>query len=458
MAATDAIVLAAGHGSRMGADKALLDLGGRRACDRVVSALVEGGCDRVVVVRRPEQESLEPWPEDLCDVVLVTTVDTDAMLTSLRAGLESLDSTSDRSLLVLPVDHALVDDEVVRAVVDDPADAAQVVLPVCGERVGHPIRLGAEVVHELAADAAEPVESLRDVIRRDRSRVRVVGVDSTWIWRDLDTPADLEAARGALAQGGRDVLAVMRRHRSRRAYSQLEVGSDQVRALVDTARHASTSSFLQGASIVAVRDRERIAKVAALCSDQRHIATAPVFLAVCADLHRAAKACERHGKNLFNEPLETFVQASVDAALVGQNLQLAAEAEGLGACMIGAARNHPVELAELLGLPPHVFVVFGMTLGWPEDDPLPRERLPLDAVLHDETYDVDRTDAALDRADEQLREWARRTNQRLPEGARRLNEERGYTDRLAYLFGGETPPKGREHLAEELRRLGFGQS
>ncbi len=246
----------------------------------------------------------------------------------------------------------------------------------------------------------------------------------------------------------------MARHRSRRAYLPDPVGEAQLAWLVDSARHASTSSFIQAYTVIAVRDPERKAEVARLCADQRHIHEAPVFLAICADLHKLELACARHGRRLHSDSLEIFVQATVDAALLGQNLQLAAESESLGACMIGAARNHPIELATLLGLPPHVYVAFGMTLGWAADDPVPRERMALGAVLHHERYETEDLEATLDEADQAMRAWARRTNARLADtGAAAVNEQRGWTDRIAHLFGGEHPPKGREHLLEQLRRL-----
>jgi hypothetical protein len=158
------------------------------------------------------------------------------------------------------------------------------------------------------------------------------------------------------------------------------------------------------------------------------------------------------------QSFELFLQAAVDASLVGQNLQLAAEAEGLGACMIGAARNHPEQLARVLGLPPHVFVVFGMTLGHPADDPLPRGRMPLGGVLHFDRYDVARTDAVLDGADDGMRAWARRTNAAgSGKKGRPVDEQKGWSDRMARMWGtGSDYVAARQVLVDELRRLGFG--
>jgi nitroreductase len=232
----------------------------------------------------------------------------------------------------------------------------------------------------------------------------------------------------------------------------------QLQRLVDAARHASTSSFLQAYAVVAVRDQAIKAECARLCAGQRHIVEAPVFFAICADLHKLAAACGRHGTNLQTQSFELFLQATVDAALFGQNLQLAAEAEGLGACMIGAARNHPIELAQTLGLPIHSYVVFGMTVGTAADDPVPRGRLPLQGVLHWDRYDPRRTDEVLDDADRAMQQWARTTNaERGGYQGRPVNESKGWAERMATLWGaGSEYAVARRELVTELRRLGFG--
>ena len=87
--------------------------------------------------------------------------------------------------------------------------------------------------------------------------------------------------------------------------------------------------------------------------------------------------------------LETFLVACIDVALAAQNAVVAAESIGLSTVYIGAMRNDPVRVAELLGLPPRAFVVFGLCVGYP--DPTARNevkpRLPQTTVLHHERYD-----------------------------------------------------------------------
>lgn len=444
-----AIVPAAGRGLRLGADKALVRLGGETAIERLATQVRAAGIERLLVVRRA---GADPLPA----AAAAQTVAVDGqgeMADSLRAALGGLSAEVDR-VVVCPVDHALVMAETFAALAGSlAAPDTGIALPVFRGRPGHPVALRRAVFAEIAA----PDATLRDVIRRDPARVRAVPSGNRWVLADLDHPDDLRAAEAALLAEPYSVVEQMHRHRSRRAYRPEPLLPGQLERLVDAARWASTSSFLQAYAVVAVTDPERKAEAARLCADQRHIHEAPVFLAICADLHKIATACAQRGQRVQAQSLELFLQATVDAALLGQNLALAAESEGLGICMLGAARNHPVELARLLELPPHAFVVFGMTMGHPADDPVPRIRMPLPGVLHRERYDAGAVPDVLAGADERMREWARRVNRE--QGGylgRPVGEKQGWADRMARMWGCDSAyARARAALREELRQLGF---
>jgi len=191
-------------------------------------------------------------------------------------------------------------------------------------------------------------------------------------------------------------LDALRSHRSIRHFTQAPVTDRELEAVITTAQRASTSANLQAYSVIVVRDQDKKIRLAELCSDQRQIVDCPIFLAHCADLNRAKMLCEAAGYEFAPKFIEHFLVAAVDATIFAQTALAAAEAIGLGGCMIGAARDHPFELAELLGLPPLVFVVFGMTLGRPDlaRTPRMRPRLPWDAVVHYERYDDTKWPAA----------------------------------------------------------------
>lgn len=445
-----AVIPAAGIGARMGADKALLELDGKLAIERVCATCHAAGIDAVIVVRRRGAQAL---PATL-PAAVVTVEPGGEMADSLRAAWSALPAAADR-VVVFPVDHCLVTADTVLALLASLDQfACAISLPLFRQRPGHPLAMRREVFAEIA----RPGATLRDLVRADASRVRALATANPWVTADLDEPSDLRAARSALRSLPYSVTEQMHQHRSRRAYRSDAVPQEQLARLVDAARHASTSSFIQAYSVVVVTDQARRAACAQLCGDQAHIVQAPVFAAVCADLHKLAMACGRHGRPLQSQSFELLLQATIDASLLGQNLQLAAESEGLGACMIGAARNQPREMAALLALPRACFVVFGMTIGVPADEPLPRVRMPLPGVLHFEQYDQQGIDAALAGADEQMRAWAERANREQGGyGGRPVDASKGWTDRMARSWGGDGGyAAARRSLLAELRELGFG--
>lgn len=181
-------------------------------------------------------------------------------------------------------------------------------------------------------------------------------------------------------------------HRSVRAYLPNALPEGTIEAAIAAAQSAATSSNLQCWTVIAVEDPVRRARLAALCGNQSHIGTAPVFLVWVADLSRLRRIAQNEGET--HEALdytEAFLIAAIDTALAAQNAVSALEAAGLGTVYIGGLRNHPEEIAEKLALPEGCVGLFGLCVGYP-DPAVPasvKPRLPQQAVLHRERYDLE---------------------------------------------------------------------
>jgi len=201
------------------------------------------------------------------------------------------------------------------------------------------------------------------------------------------------------------VIATQRQHVSIRSFENQSVASDLLETILAAGRRAPTSSNLQAYSVIVIHDPQVKQQLATLAGGQKHIETCPVFLAFCADIHRLGAACELHDVDMKNN-LETFLIATIDAALVGMSVQTAAESFGLGAVMIGSLRNDPQTVANLLALPSGVMASFGMCLGWPvkADIPPQKPRLPRDLVIHQEKYSTRDPGPLLKIYDQALRE------------------------------------------------------
>lgn len=430
-------------------DTALVDLGGVTAIERVVNTCVAAGASKVMVLRRA---IAAPLPAGI-EVEAITTGDKSDVSDSLRIALLKLPREAD-VVLIFPVGHALVEEDTVLALrARLQRDGCAIAVPTFRGDHGYPVAMTRSVFSEL--DLGVP--TLQDLVCRDAVRVAGVATVNHWVISDLRRPEDRSAARCQLSGQPWSTLAQMYRHRSHRSFRSDSVTDAQIERLVDAARHASTSSFIQAYAVIAVRDAELKQRCAVLCGGQRHVAEAPVFFAVCADLNKLARACADQGTIVRSDSFELFLQTTVDAALLGQNLQLACEAEGLGACMIGGARNQPIEMARALELPDHSFVVFGMAVGVAADDPPARGRMPLAGVLHWDRYDSSDILDVLRGADDGMRDWAKRCNaEQGGYNGRPVDEVKGWSERMARMWGGESAyAKAREALQEELRTLGF---
>ncbi|PJF44698.1 MAG: hypothetical protein CUN55_02660 [Phototrophicales bacterium] len=238
-----------------------------------------------------------------------------------------------------------------------------------------------------------------------------------------------------------ETIATLNSHVSIRDFRSTPIDDELLWQLLRAAQRAPTSSNMQAYSFVVIRNAETKARLAELAGNQRHIAECPVFICVCADITRIARACELHGTTLAQNTENTLV-ATVDAAIAGMSLAVAAESVGLGTVMIGGMRNHPREVAELLGFPKGVFVVYGMCLGWPAVYPPQKPRLPENAVVHFERYHPT-ADAVLQDYDRALAAHYRAQGRKTPDAA--------WTGVIAKKFSRPQRPD----LRAVLEELGF---
>ncbi len=180
-------------------------------------------------------------------------------------------------------------------------------------------------------------------------------------------------------------------HRSVRRYTEEPIPDSVLATLVAAGQAAATSSNLQSWSVISVDDPARRAEIAALCSNQKQVLTAARFLVFVADLHRIEQFTLAEGLPTDGlETVEMYTVAVVDAALAAERVVCAAEALGYGICYIGAMRNKPHQVAELLGLPTRTFAVFGLCLGRPAENANAaiKPRLLQDGVWFKESYGV----------------------------------------------------------------------
>lgn len=78
----------------------------------------------------------------------------------------------------------------------------------------------------------------------------------------------------------------LRAHTSVRAFTDEPVSQEDLEAIYESARAASSTCFLQVTTAIRITDKELKAKLAELAGNQKHIIAAPEFWVFCADYHR----------------------------------------------------------------------------------------------------------------------------------------------------------------------------
>jgi nitroreductase len=145
----------------------------------------------------------------------------------------------------------------------------------------------------------------------------------------------------------------------------------------------------------------------------------------------------------FSGWAEQLLVATVDTALVAQSVMLGAESAGLGGVFIGGIRNDPDLVCELLDIPEHAYPVFGMCLGFPDDDPAPKPRLPVDAVFHQDRFPKTQNRNALAAYDRVIQNYYEKRSPKL--------KERTWTPQMA----DSTSQVIRPHMRHFLEKKGF---
>lgn len=239
------------------------------------------------------------------------------------------------------------------------------------------------------------------------------------------------------------VLDLLKSHRSIRKFTDKQIAPDLLESLFQAGQAAATSSFLQGSTIVRVTDPDNREKIAELAGNQAYVAKAAEFMVFCADLKRAGNYCEEYDMPFEGNYTEHFIIATVDVALMAQSLVTAAESEGLGICYIGGIRNNPGPVSELLELPRGVYPVFGLCLGYPDQNPEIKPRLPLPVIVKQDKYNEAGDKAAISVYDDEIREYYRtRTG-----GGHGIS----WSEQVATLLS----EKSRPHMKEFLAGQGF---
>lgn len=180
-----------------------------------------------------------------------------------------------------------------------------------------------------------------------------------------------------------------RRDTIRRFDPNVQIPEADLRELVDAGRKAPTSGTIQMYSFVRVSNPDTRARIHDLCTrGTEQIEECSEFLLVCIDMRRVKLLHDHRGIDFSMSPLMALVESCIDAALAAEGVMVAAESREYGVCPVGNILTNLDRIAATVDLPAGVLPLFGLCIGIPrETDVRGCPRIPLDALLHEETYE-----------------------------------------------------------------------
>lgn len=174
--------------------------------------------------------------------------------------------------------------------------------------------------------------------------------------------------------------------RTVRSYSDKPISEETLKSIIEQAMRAPTTGNMQLYSVVTTRDEEMKRRLAPTHFNQPTVMGCQVMLTICADYNRFVKWCEVSDAVPGYDNFQSFISAMLDATMFAQQIVTIAEMQGIGTCYLGTVTYNAPQIAEILRLPKRVVPIACITMGYPASEPEQCERLPLEAVLHNETY------------------------------------------------------------------------
>lgn len=219
------------------------------------------------------------------------------------------------------------------------------------------------------------------------------------------------------------MIEAIQNHRSIRKFKPDAIPEDLLNELLRAGTRASTTGNMQVYSIILTQQPEQKKKLWDIHFRQNMVLEAPVILTFNADFNRFSKWCEYRNAIPGYDNFLSFTTAFIDALLASQNIALEAENNGLGICYLGTTTYNADKICDLFHLPKGVVPATALVLGYPAEIPELTDRLPLEAIVHRETY--------LDYSEEQIDSiYAERENSEMTRKLLTINNK----ETLAQIF------------------------
>lgn len=176
-----------------------------------------------------------------------------------------------------------------------------------------------------------------------------------------------------------------------RRYEREPIPEADMQFIYEAIRNTPTSYNGQQFSVIDISDQKLKEELYAI-TNQKQLKTCNRLLIFCADFHKMALLAKRKGVEMppVTDTMDGVMLGVIDASLAMMSAVVAAQACGLGTNCVGYLRTvDPPRVAEMLKLPKGVFLVCGLAIGVPREQPDLKPKQPASVMFHKDTYNTD---------------------------------------------------------------------
>ena len=243
------------------------------------------------------------------------------------------------------------------------------------------------------------------------------------------------------------VIQTMLNRKSIRSYKAEMPKDDVVKTIVQAGQQAPFASQL--ASLLLSRNQKN------------NPFKAPLLFTVCVDAYKWELIMARRDWKMKGDDGLLLLLGMQDAALMAENMVIAAESLGMGSCFLGDAPFRSTQIIQEYHLPHRVFPMVQLTMGYPDEEYPPRPRYPIEFVLFEDRYpefDEELIEKSMRKMDEGYlaQDYYRNLKAIIPLKGERPEEftyeDYSWTEHISRKWGQRLFP---ENLIDQLKKCGF---
>ncbi|MFC4761333.1 nitroreductase family protein [Fructobacillus durionis] len=204
-----------------------------------------------------------------------------------------------------------------------------------------------------------------------------------------------------------EVLKQLREHESIRAFQEKEVSDETMDTIFEAAFAGPNMQNYQPVTFIEVTDQALKQKI----TDTVHmgyIASAPRFYVVCVDWNRDLIGQSEEDKKVIEDRIQHYQYLEggiVSASITLGRAQVAAESLGLGTVTMAGVMGAFELYEQELDLPKYVKPIMGFSVGYPDQNPGIKPKLPLSGSVMAGKYDEGQVEAAVKDYDKTMKDY-----------------------------------------------------